>query len=179
MLYMNRFLVCCIMFSFFVKMNSQNFPESLSEKFANQTGVLISKEYIEMGFMDQIDFRFVKMKNLFTNETASGLRLEYMPGNEIINSAKIAYIDSDEQDALIKAIKILQVSVLNTKYSNQSDFTFRCRSGLVIGYFYDANKSKWQPFIQINYKDPQSTIRVENDSFAYLFKLLEDVKLKK
>lgn len=152
--------------------------ESMYEKFANQTGVLISKEYMELGFMDQIDIRLVKMKNLFTNESYTGLRLEYMPGNEIISAAKITFIDNDEIDGLIKAINILQTSVLDKKYNSQMEFTVKCRNGAIIGYFYDAVNSKWQPFVQVHEKDPKSTIRVENDRFEYFKKLLENAKIK-
>lgn len=152
----------------------QAFSNSELEKFANQTGVLISKEYIELGYMDQIDIRLVKLKNLFTNETLNGLRFEYLPGNEILSSAKISFIDYDEIEALIKAIKILQTSVLDNKYEYQSEFTVKTRSGMIIGYFYDASKDKWQPFVQIQEKDPQSTIRVENDRFSYFLSVLED-----
>ncbi len=175
-----RIHIFLVVFLFlFIKTNAQQSQGSLTEQFANQTGVLISKQYVELGFMDLIDFRLVKMKNNFTNDTAFGVRLEYLPGNELISSVKVAYIDDDEIDGLIRAIDIFQSSILNYRYAYAADFTFRCRSGLVVGYYYEAEKAKWDPFIQIQYKDPQSTIRVENDNFDYLKKLLKDAKSKR
>lgn len=152
--------------------------ESKTYIFANQPGAVIEKEYHELGYLDQIDVRLMKMKNLITNQTAYGIRFEFLPGNEIITNAKIGYLDSDEIGDLIKSIAIIQNRVVTRNQNIQSEVTFLCRSGLVIGCFFDVNKKNWIPYIQIIQSDPNSTVRLEKNGFNYLLKMLEDANIK-
>lgn len=168
-------VIICLLLNFHL-LSAQESSKSLAEKFSERSGILVSKEFIELGIMDEIDIRYVKMSDLLTGEGLYALRFEYQPNNEIVATPKIAYIDSDEMELLKKAIKKLQSSVLTQHYSSQADFTFRCRSGLVFGYFYDFRNKKWVSYIQIDVNDNKSTIQVENDGFAYLYNLIENAQ---
>lgn len=165
-------IICAIVAQAF----SQEKPQSKTEAFANQTGVLIEKKFIELGYLDQADVRLQKMKNLSNRQTAYGMRFEYLPGNEVVSNVRIAYIDSDEMDELVKAIAIIHSDIVNKKPKELNEITFVCRSGLVVGYFFDITKNKWILYIQLQQGDSRSTIKIGDNGFKQLLDFIKEAK---
>lgn len=165
-------ILCCLLITHIISAQQK----SKSEEFDSAQGTLIEKQYISLGIFDEIDVRLVKMKNLFTNETCSAVRFEYLYSKDIQKQTKLGYIDADEVDNLIVAIKQLQTSVFNQEYLFNTEITFKCRSGLIMGCFFNKDTKRWITYLQLKKDDPKSTVEIENDNFEYFKSLLEKAK---
>jgi hypothetical protein len=143
------------------------------EKFTQKPDVLIEKQFVELGNVDEIDVRAYLVKDLFSGETKSGIRFEYQFSNEILSQTKIAYIDNDEVDALIKALQTITSTVLVSKRTSNVEVTFTSRTTFIVGCNYSTVKEKWLIFIQLNRGDSHSTVITDTDELNHFITLLK------
>lgn len=161
-----------------VVVQSQVAKEQLSnaEIFASKSGVLIEKQFIEIGFVDLIELRVMKIKDLNSGAVANALRFEYQTTNQIFSQTKLAIVDEDEIDALIDAVNTLITKVFTTEKEAYTEVTFQSRSGFVAGGYYTIDKKKWISYLQLNKLDSKSTITISKDEFASFLDLLKQAK---
>jgi hypothetical protein len=148
------------------------------EKFAAKPDILIEKQYAESGNIDAVEMTTVKYTDLNTDQSILGIRFEYQYDKNVITQTKIAYLDADEIDKLVNALKRMQTSVFNSTREAYTEVSFRSRSGLVFGAYYSPDKKQWAAFIQLNYLDNKTTVFLRTEDFEYYQKLLLDAKVK-
>ena len=149
-----------------------------AEQFSSQAGTLIERQFIDIGNVKAVGVKVLKYKDLNTGTGKSALRFEFEYRNTYSTDTKIASLDADEIDGLIKSIKNLQSNVFPTTREIYTEVTFKSRTGFEAGAFYSPNKSKWSTYIQIEKFDRNSMVFLSIDDFATLLNLIEFAKAK-
>jgi hypothetical protein len=83
---MRKFVIFCMLF-YLPLSYGQNIIEqeqSNAQLFGIKPDVLIEKQYIEIGNVDEIDVKSMLQKNLITGETSNAVRFEYQFANELV-----------------------------------------------------------------------------------------------
>ena len=148
---------------------------SCIEKFSSLTGVVIEKEYIELGNIDVVDVRFMKVRNLSAKDSLAALRLEYQFENQVITKTIIAYIDADEFKATKNAIRTI-ITILPSKKIDNSEVSFRTRSGVIFGCYYSPEQKKWATYIQLDFTNSKSTVFISKIELAHFINIIEDAE---
>ncbi len=147
--------------------------KSKTELFTEKSGSMIKKEFIDLEKIGPVKFQILKLTDVLTNVTTSGLRLEG-PGR---SSSKTAFLDADEVDGLIKSIAYINASVLNTAPpANDVEYNFRARSGFAAGVFNYENK--WNAYLKLERYDSDSQYSFSLENFVKIKALLESAKSK-
>jgi hypothetical protein len=138
-------------------------PKSKLEAFSEKAGSLIKKEFITVGRVNnRFAIQILKLTDILNNTTVVGLRFEG-EGTNTYSSTKVAFLDSDEVDGLIKSLTYINTSVLNTAPPDVDvEYNFHARSGFSSGVFNYHNK--WMGYMKlVNYdSDSQFTFSVED-----------------
>lgn len=146
---------------------------SKAEVFSSKSGTLIEKEFLEVGTIKKAEIKVVKYKDLISSETVSSVRIEYETGGNY-STSKIASLDSDEIDGLIKSIKIMQEQVFNSSPENYKEVTYQSRAGFEAGCYW--SKDEWQTYLKLKKFDGKSYVFLKKEDFPKFLKLLEDSK---
>jgi hypothetical protein len=145
----------------------------------NKPGTAIEKEFIDLGNLDEIDVRLLKAKDLNSGVVSYAMQFEFQSASQIIPFSKVTFIDSDEFDTLINALKTFQSIISqNSESHNNAELRFTSRSGAVAGCFFKQDKNKWMTYFQLKNNEPKSTVIIENDGFAFFISLIESAKDK-
>ena len=75
---------------------------SQADQFSAQAGTLMEKQFLDIGTVKGIAVKVLKIKDLTSGTTKSALRLEYEYKSSYTNDTKVAILDADEIDGLIK-----------------------------------------------------------------------------
>lgn len=142
-----------------------------AEEFGAQAGTLIEKQFIDIGKVKGVKVRVNIFKDLNSGISESALRFEYL-------DTKIATLDTDEIDGLIKSIKNLLTNVFPTTREIYTEITYRSKSGFEAGAYYSIEKGKWITYLQIEGWDRGSMVFLTPEDFSTLLELLEQAKLK-
>ncbi len=141
--------------------------------FANQSGVLIKNEYIDLIEINRCRICIVRLLNLNNNKSVSALKFEFQLLKASVN------LDEDEVDSLMKCIKTLQKSILSTKPKTYTEVIFRSRSGFELGSFFE--NGKWRTYMKIDYIEKiesSSEVTLEKADLLLLVNTLEQAKEK-
>ncbi|MBI9052457.1 MAG: hypothetical protein JEY96_01485 [Bacteroidales bacterium] len=150
---------------------------SKTEEFYSKEGSLFEKEFIPVGIVGpSFSIRVMKITDLITEETQSGIRLQYLHKGKYSNSTKSATIDSDELDGFIKSIKILKEKVFISMPSNYKEVTFISRSGFQAGCFWSSVKKEWKTYVKLEKYDSDSYVWLKISDFDELLLYLEKAK---
>jgi hypothetical protein len=149
---------------------------SNAEMFASKPELFIEKQFIEIGFVDMIELRIMKIKDLNSGITRNALRFEYQTTNQIFSQTKLAIVDEDELDALIASVHSIITKEFIIEKETYTEVTFQSRSGFVAGAYYTIDKKKWIPFLQLERHDSKSTITVSHEDFSHFLDLLKQAK---
>jgi len=144
-----------------------------ADKFANQTGVLIKNEYIDLIEINRCRICIVQLLNLNNNKSVSALKFEFQLLKASVN------LDEDEVDSLMKCIKTLQKSVLSTKPKTYTEVIYRSRSGFELGSFFESGR--WRTYMKIDYiekVEASSEVILEKADLLLLINTLEQAKEK-
>jgi len=144
-----------------------------ADKFANQTGVLIKNEYIDLIEINKCRICVVQFLNLNNNKSVSALKFEFLLLKSSVN------LDEDEVDSLLKCIKTLQNNVFTTKPKTYTEVIFKSRSGFELGCYFENNK--WKTYMKIDYIEKQeipTDIKLDKADLMMLISTLELVKEK-
>lgn len=149
---------------------------SQAEQFGVQKGTLIERQIVDVGVIKRIEVKVLILKDLISRTTKSALRLEYDYASSYSQETKIANLDEDEIDGLIKSIKELQTNVLPTTRKTYTEVSFRSRTGFEIGADFLLDQTKWVSYTQLASVDDNSRVSLAAEDFGLLLDLIEKAK---
>lgn len=149
-----------------------------AELFSSKAGTLIERQFIDVGKVKDILVRVLIYKDLNSNVSQSALRFEYVYSTSYTVSTKIAALDVDEIDGLIKSIKNIQNNVFSTTRDVYTEITFRSKTGFEAGAYYNTDKNKWSTYVQLEKYDTKSMVFLTIDEFNALVDLIIQAKAK-
>lgn len=147
---------------------------SNAEKFSSKAGTLIQKEFIDVGTINKTVVQVIHYTDLISNETVSSVRFEYEVVSSYSTDTKIASLDADEIDGLIKSIRMMQEKVFTMTPTNYSEVTYRSRGGFEAGCYW--SKGDWATYLKLEKYDEKSYVFLKKDDFPALLALLEKAK---
>lgn len=147
---------------------------SNAEKFSERAGTLVQKEFVNVGVLKKCDIQVAKFTDLIGGQKSSAVRFEYEYKGSYSSDTKVALLDEDEIDGLIKSIKIIQEKVLPTTATNYTEVNFRSRSGFTAGCF--SKKESWTAFIKLERFDSNSYVFMDKEDLNQLLALLQQAK---
>lgn len=146
---------------------------SNAERFSAKDGTLIQKVFIEVGTIKGAEFKIIHYTDLVTGETLSSLRIEYETGGTY-SDTKIAALDSDEIEGLLKSLDIMQSKVFATIPLNYTEVSYRSRGGFEAGCFW--SKGDWSTYLKLEKFDGKSYVFLKKEDFPELQALIRKVK---
>lgn len=147
---------------------------SNAEKFSSKAGTLIQKEFIDVGTINKTVVQVIHYSDLISNETVSSVRFEYEVVSSYSTDTKIASLDADEIDGLIKSIRMMQEKVFAMTPTNYTEVTYRSRGGFEAGCYW--SKGDWATYLKLEKYDEKSYVFLKKDDFPALLALLEKAK---
>jgi hypothetical protein len=155
---------------------SQTTPQELSnaDKFSAKAGTLIQKEFVEIGMVGKAKIKVIYYTDLISNETVSAVRFEYEVASTYGSDTKIASLDGDEIDGLIKSIKLIQEKVFASTPTNYTEVTYKSRGGFEAGCYW--SKNDWVTYLKLEKFDGKSYVFLKKEDFATMLSLLEKAK---
>jgi hypothetical protein len=147
--------------------------QSNLEKFSAKSGTLLEKKFIDIGFVKTVKMQVLTFTDLISNAKVSGVRFEYESGARY-SSSKLAFLDKDEVDGLIKSIDLLKAKVFLTTPATYTEVVFTSRSGFMMAcYFSDG---KWTPIVQIKRFDTDSLVSLKLEDLDILLENLKSAQ---
>jgi len=143
---------------------------SNAEKFSEKSGVLIKKEFADIGEVKDLEIKVVHYTDLISKNSVSSVRLEKEVVGKYSTDTKIASLDSDEIDGLIKSIKLIQEQIFNSVPTEYTEVSFKSRGGFEAGCFW--SKGKWSTYLKIKKYDSKSYVFLDQSDFQILLELL-------
>lgn len=149
---------------------------SNAEKFSERAGTLVQKEFLDVGVLKKCEIQVAKFTDLISGQKSSAVRFEYEYKSSYSSDTKVALLDEDEIDGLIKSIKIIQEKILPTIAVNYTEVNFRSRSGFIAGCF--SKKESWTAFVKLERFDSNSYVFMDKEDLSQLLTLLQQAKSK-
>lgn len=146
------------------------------ERFSAKSGRIVEKEFISLKSVKSADISVLTIKDLMTNEKISGLKVSKTIARTYGSIEKSAFLDTDELDALIASIKLIQTNVFNTQPVNYTEVIFTSRGDFRVGCYYAENK--WSAFIKVDIYDNDTNIWLTTDQLNQFLLIVEEAKLK-
>jgi len=143
-----------------------------AEQFSATSGTLIEKQFIDIGKFKGVTVQVIKFKDLNDETSKSALRFEYEYKSSYSSDTKIATLDLDEIDGLIKSINNLKTAVFSSIREVYTEVTFTSRTGFKAGAYYDVDKAKWVTFIKLEKFDNDSQLFLTTEDFATMLNLV-------
>ncbi|MBL6447970.1 hypothetical protein JMN32_16760 [Fulvivirga sp. 29W222] len=147
---------------------------SNAEKFSAKAGTLIQKEFIDVSRINKADVKVVRYTDLVSDESISAVRFEYEVVGSYSADTKVASLDADEIDGLLKSIKMMQQKVLSSTPINYTEVIYKSRGGFEAGCYW--NKGTWSTYLKLMQNDGKSYLFLKKDDFPELVTLLEKVR---
>ncbi len=147
---------------------------SNAEKFSAKAGTLIKKEFLDVGTIKKAKIQVIHYTDMISNEKVSSVRFEYEVASSYSSDTKIAELDSDEIEGLIKSIKMMQEKVFSSTPTNYTEVTYRSRGGFEAGCFW--SKGDWSTYLKLEKYDGKSYVFLKKSDFPELLTLLEKAK---
>src|SRR5688500_17621491 len=114
----NVFLIALCTFTLAAFASAQTKPvereQSNIEKFSAKSGTLVEKRFVDVGKLKSIEVQVLVLTDLISNAKVSGVRFEMPTATRYSTDTKVAFLDQDEVDGLIKSITALKTKVFNT-----------------------------------------------------------------
>ena len=129
---------------------------SNAEKFSSKAGTLIQKEFIDVGTINKAEIKVIHYTDMISSETMSSVRFEYEVASSYSTDTKIASLDADEIDGLIKSIKLMQEKVFVSTPTNYTEVTFKSRGGFEAGCYW--SKGDWATYLKLEKYDGKSYV---------------------
>jgi hypothetical protein len=145
---------------------------------ASKSGAFLEIQYIEIGNIDEVDVRVMKITDHTSGTSLSAMRFEYQFAEQVLTQTKIAIVDADEVGPLLKAIKQLQTKVTTSEKLAFTEIKFKSRAGFVVGCNYNPEKGVWTAYLQLNSNDSKSTVTIPLDELSVLQSLVEQAQAK-
>jgi hypothetical protein len=150
--------------------------QSQLESLAAKSGVVHERQYIDIGEIKGVKVQVYRVTDLVSKSSVSGVRFETTVRSSYSSDAKIAVLDADEVDAVIKTIDVLKASIFPTTRESYTEVEYRSRGGFEAGaYFSDA---KWSAFVKLEKYDSKSIVFMKPEDLDALLALLHTAKTK-
>ena len=162
--------------SSFSQINEDMKSISNAEKFSAKAGLLIKKEFIDIGAINKAEIKVVHYTDLISNETISSVRFEMETASSYSSDTKIATLDSDEVKGLINSIKMMQENVFFSTPNNYTEVSYKSRGGFEAGCYW--GKDDWKPYLKLEKFDGKSYVFMEQKDFPKLSSLLQEAQNK-
>jgi hypothetical protein len=146
------------------------------EKFSTRSGALLEKQFIYLGRLPGVDVKVLQITDLLTKASISGVRIEQFVSRSHGSGTNIAFLDQDEVDVAIRAIKHIQQNVMTSQRSSYTEVGYSSRGGFQIGCYYSGGT--WQPYVQVDRYDRDSMFLFSIRDLSDLLAFLEGAKLK-
>jgi len=178
--FMKKTIFICALITLSLSTFAQNKVKEITqaEQFSSQAGTLMERQFYDMGKVKTLEVKVLKFKDLSSGSTKSLLRFEYAFKSSYSSDTKIAALDVDEIDGLIKSIKNLQSNVFISTKEVYTEVTFTSRTGFEAGAYFSTDKSKWTAYVQVEKNDRNSMIFLTPEDFGSLLSLIEQAKAK-
>jgi len=113
---------------------------SNAEQFSNQAGTLVEKTFINIGKVKDVKVTVMKIRDLNSDVIKNGLRFEYENKGSYTSDTKIAVLDQDDIDGIVKSMNNMIVNIFNTTKTNYTEVTFKSRSGFEAGCYFSIDR---------------------------------------
>ena len=150
--------------------------QSNAEAFSAKAGTLMQKEYIEIGTLKKSKVQVLYYTDLISNIKKSALKFEIDVVTSYATDTKVAILDVDEIDGLMKSIKLMQDKVIPTIPASYTEVYYRSRGGFEGGCF--TSKGAWSCYLKLEKFDGKSYVWLESADLSTLYGLLEQAKAK-
>lgn len=159
-------------FSFGQAPDSKDKARSNAENFEIRSGKLIRKEHVKVGTIKGCEIMALHLEDLISKEKSTGVRFEYEYRNSSVSDTKVAVLDPDEVEALIKSLKKIQAEILPKAAEHYTEVSFRSRSGFEAGCYFDVDKKDWSTYLKLEKFDGRSYVFLKAADFPQLIELL-------
>lgn len=149
-----------------------------AEQFSATAGTLIEKQFVDIGKVKGVSVQVMKIKDLNSGTSKTGLRFEYDYKSSYTSDTKVATLDLDEIDGLIKSMTNLKTTVFSSTRDVYTEVTFRSRTGFEAGAYYDVDKTKWVAYVKLEKFDSNSEVFLNTDDFTSMLSFVEQAKTK-
>lgn len=141
------------------------------EKFSSQFGSLLQREFYDIGAVRDVKVKLLYIQNLQTKKTSLGLRVD-----REINGGRtaISYLDLDELDALIKAVRQIKQIMAEQKPTVYTEISYTSISRFEIGCFY--GDQRWHPYLHVSLIDRNDYLWMKESDVAEFLTVLETAK---
>ena len=176
---MKKLIFYVLVFLTVMSTNAQTSKEneqSNAEKFSARSGTLMQKEFSEIGSLKKCKIQVLYYTDLISNSKQSALKFEFDVATSYSTDTKVAVLDTDEIDGLMKSIKILQDKVIVNVPPIYTEVYYRSRSGFEAGCF--VSKGSWSCYIKLEKYDGKSYVWLEKEDLPTLYTFLEQAKAK-
>lgn len=159
-----------------IAQQKEDSPKSKAEIFSQKSGTLIKKEYERIATVAKCEYSVVTYTDLISNEKAKAVKIEYEHVGKYSTDTKIAVLDSDELDGLIKSLKIILENIAKTTPENYTEVIFRSRGGFEAGAYFA--KGKWSYYMKLEKFDSDSYVFMDEVDLKAILATLELAKTK-
>ena len=168
--------VCLFSLQIYAQAPAKEKEQSNAEAFSAKAGTLMQKEFIEIGTVKKAKVQVLYYTDLISNIKKSALKFEYDVISSYSTDTKVAILDVDEIDGLMKSIKLMQDKVMLTVPVNYTEVYYRSRGGFEGGCF--TSKAAWSCYLKLEKYDSKSYVWLESADLTTLYGLLEQAKTK-
>ena len=179
-MYKKQLIIVAALCLFALQINAQapakEKEQSNAEAFSAKAGTLMQKEFVEIGTVKKAKVQVLYYTDLISNIKKSALKFEYDVVSSYSTDTKVAILDVDEIDGLMKSIKLMQDKVMVTVPTNYTEVYYRSRGGFEGGCF--TSKGAWSCYLKLEKYDSKSYVWLESADLTTLYGLLEQAKAK-
>ncbi|HRI02988.1 MAG TPA: hypothetical protein PLL77_04520 [Pyrinomonadaceae bacterium] len=145
--------------------------QSKLEAFSARSGTVIERQFIDIGEVRGVKVQVYKVTDLVSKTNISGVRFEYTVRSQYSSDDKVAVLDSDEVDGLIKTIDMLKATVFPSTRDSYTEVEYRSRSGFEAGGYY--SDKKWTAFLKLEKYDSKSMVIMRTEDLDALVAILQ------
>jgi hypothetical protein len=169
----NLFITLLSIILFTYSSFSQQLEKNLSksEEFSQKAGLLVERNFSDIGSVQGVQIQVMKVKDLISGTEFKSLRFEYVFKSSYSTDTKIAVLDSDEIEGLIKSLNFIKTNVHNSTRESYSEITFTSRTGFKAGCYWD--NGKWKNFMKLEKFDSKSSVYFGQNEFNSLITYIE------
>jgi hypothetical protein len=142
---------------------------SNAEHMSDSSGLLIQKEYVDVGHILSCTLEVVHFTDLLRRTSFSALRFSDAQNRQ-------AFLDADEIETLRVSMHLINDSITHTNPTNYVVANYKSRSGFKAGCYRD--KGGWTPYLQLKPNDLATFIQMKKSDFDVFLKILDNVKTK-
>ena len=167
---------CLFSLQIYAQAPAKEKEQSNAEAFSAKAGTLMQKEFVEIGTIKMTKVQVLYYTDLISNTKTNALKFEHDVVSSYSTDTKVAILDVDEIDGLMKSIKLMQDKVMVTVPTTYTEVYYRSRGGFEAGCF--TSKGAWSCYLKLEKFDSKSYVWLESADLTTLYALLEQAKAK-